>query len=143
MLKSDVHTDRPSYRLCRLVHGIWHAVRMVAIGLFICLASLPALAHDEEKGPAPSAGEVAAAGQVTTAILSLATGFIVFYGFQRRRALNFDKHPPEWDKKMGRNAILFALISAVVVGGVTAALSRPPAGASHAAPEEAPKPAGP
>jgi hypothetical protein len=140
MLRTLTRSEFSQLSFARFVRHARRAVSLIAVGLFLCVAALPVLADDDEKAPPPSAGEVAAAGRVTTAILSLATGFIVFYAFQRHRALNFDKHPPEWDKRMGRNAVLFALISAAAVGGVTAALSRPPSSPSNAAPAEAPKP---
>jgi len=113
-------------RLPALMRGVRRAASIAVAGVVLGLVTLPAYAHDDAPPTPPTASEVAAAGRTTTAILALLTGGAVFYGFQRHRALNYDKHPPEWDKKMGRSAILFAILSAIAVGGVTAALSRPP-----------------
>ena len=97
-----------------------------AIAFFFCIAVLPAYAHDDD-GPTkpPTAEAQAAAARMTIAILSLVTGVAVYYIVQRHRLINSAQHPPEWEKKMNRNAILFAVVSAVAVGGISAALSRP------------------
>ena len=108
-----------------------------AVGLFFCLATLPAHAHDDSAPAAPpSAAAREAAGRWTIGILSLATGIAVYYVVQRHRLVNSSHRPPEWDRAMGRNAVLFAVVAAVAVGGVCAALSRPaPAAVQAAAPE--------
>ncbi len=111
---------RPLFGLARRVAAIASAA------LLLSLAVLPALAHDEDGAARPPTAEAQAAGaRMTIAVLSLVTGIAVYYVVQRHALINGDKHPPEWGQKMSRNAILFAIVSAVAVGGATAALSRP------------------
>ena len=49
----------------------------------------------------------------------------VYYLVQRYSLMNGDKHPPEWQSKMTRNAVIFAVLSAVLFWGVSTAFTRP------------------
>ena len=57
-------------------------------------------------------------------VISLVTAVAVYYGLQRHVLMNSSQHPPEWERAMSRNAVLAAVVGAVVVGGITAAMSR-------------------
>lgn len=100
----------------------------LAVALLFSLAVAPAYAHGDDEAPPPPTPEAqAAAARGTIAVLSLVTGIAVYYVMQRKRLTDSGQHPAEWDRSMNRNSILFAVIAAVAVGGVTAALSKPPA----------------
>jgi len=132
-----------SYRRRTPLHGGLHPLlssmgRLAAAAaavLFFSLAAMPAFAHDDD-GPAapPTAEAQAAATRWTVGTLSLVAGVGVYYLMQRNRLMNSSQHPPEWEQKMNRNSILFAVVAAVVVGGVVAAMSRPAPIASGYAP---------
>ena len=99
----------------------------IITGMLLCLACVPAFAHDDDGPPPPPTPEAqAAAGQMTIAVLSLITGVAVYYAVQRHRLVNSGNRPPEWEAKMNRNAIIFAILAAVLVWGISTALSRPP-----------------
>ena len=100
------------------------AAAAVAVALFLSLVTLPAFADDDKPIPPTPEAQVAAARNTTVA-LALIAGVAVYYLVQRHRLINGDQHPPEWGAKMNRNAILFAVVAAVGVGGATAALNRP------------------
>ena len=103
-----------------------------AVALFLTMVALPAFADDDAKPSPPTPEAQAAAARTTAVALALIAGVGVYYLVQRHRLINGDQRPPEWGAKMNRNAILFAVIAAVGVGGATAALNRPqPRPASH------------
>ena len=105
---------------------------VIALGVLFCLALLPAYAHDEDAKPGlPSAQSQETAGRMTIAALALMAGVGVYYGVQRNALLNGSKHPPEWQKKMDRNAILLAIGAVLAVLGVSYALSLSGRKASH------------
>lgn len=124
----------PSTKMIRVNDGAspWlcftrNACSAIVVALLLFASIAPAFADDDEgPPPPPSAEAVAAAGRTTIAVLALVVGVAVFYGVQRHSLLNSSKHPPEWQTKMTRNAIVLALLSVVVVWGVCSALSRPP-----------------
>ena len=96
-----------------------------AIALFLTMVALPAFADDDAKPIPPTPDAQAAAARTTAVALALIAGVGVYYLVQRHRLINGDQRPPEWGAKMNRNAILFAVVAAVGVGGATAALNRP------------------
>jgi len=98
---------------------------LVITGVVLCLSTLPTLADDDDAPPPPTVEAQQSAGRMTIAVLSIVAGIVVFYLVQRYSLRNGDKHPPEWQSKMTRNAVIFAVLSAVLVWGVSSAFTRP------------------
>ncbi|HLJ53591.1 MAG TPA: hypothetical protein VKT77_01055 [Chthonomonadaceae bacterium] len=108
--------------------AIWSLCRRAIAGsaalLLMGALAMPVRADDDDDRPQPpTAAAKDAAARTTAVVLGLIAGVGVYYFVQRHRLMNGHGKPPEWDQKMNRNAIVFAIVSAVAVGGVCAAFS--------------------